>query len=1221
MKDLKSWSSMPHLFSGVKPIDISYNKIMINFLKHHWGQIALLTIVAIIIFTNTKPNHFILGNDNFSPELNPQLTLQRIINNPAWRTHRALGLPSDSEQADLFRTLTYSLLSPILPLWLISQGYLFFTLIIATYSIGKLTKNLITKSKSSITIFVAGIFYLANLLTAWIYFYPVHLFVATYAFLPFLLWRFSEYAIKPTKTNKVFLLLSTLLLSTSALTATMFITSTILILIFSLIFKLKNKLNLKTTLIAFVIIFSPHLFWILPFSSYVKTNSPDLQNSYINREITTSTIENESRFNTLPNTLRFYSSWLDTKEDGVNYTYSNRDWFTTNYTATLIGLIPFILASLATIHLLLSKKQPILILSLTAFIGIFMITGTNPPLGNFFSWLQINIPFFSQVFRWQSSKLWPLLLLPTTILATYLFYKLARKSKLSVLLTLPLLISQLYYIYPFFTGNLIRNEVFTQIPPEYSALATYLKSNHPQDRLYISPQSNTRYFRKYSWGFWGSVFLNYLLENPIIEKALIIGSDENQQAYNIIVASYYSSNPKTFNQALDYYHTPLILSDQSVTNQGLSDSFSYPYDWQYHSKMTDQNPGITKIWQQGNLTLYQRTTPSSNPASPISPQHHFDNLSLLNLAAQNSNPTYTHPSGTIYPLALAANTIDQTQNHLQLNTTFTGKATTYTYSIPQDTLASAPTLITTTQNQATVTPALPTLFVNQSPTISLPQTLISLPQNTAFLSLAQNVLLTNNTQTVSTLYSSLPSSIKVWTNQSTSTNLIPFLKDKQTTICTKPHTPLGPITGSDNQVEFSATSKTCASFDYGITKNTIATISLTASANQPTPLSLCVHSQAKDRCLNQQQTIYLNQTPQTANLTINNVIDSQDRLTFFLVTEPTSTTNISLTNFSLSQHQTNTSIPLNLTLLEPIDAQITLNPQDTLSTLIPIITSPKVISHNSPFTNLLLRPFHGECTTRTTSDAFPTISFSHNLTFTSLDCIDGIFSYFETTDTPNPSLALIFVQSTNTQGIPLEVSLRDPQNNRKHFVDLLNSNQSSSIFSFTLLPQAQTDFVAEIASKGIGSKPSINTLNEFIIQPIPSSWLNLALIPQNLSPLSLSSTTPTHPQDTGTFTASLNQPGIYTLPTATHENWKATLSKSSTKNLFSLYSNTYFSDSSLQPTIINGWQQGWITTNEHSDKTLTAIFTPNVLAYLGFFLGITFTALAILAPKSPPPSA
>jgi hypothetical protein len=93
---------------------------MLQLFKKYWPLIAISFILTIIIALNLHPGKLVMGNDNFSPELDPSLTISRSFLSPAWRDNRVLGIPSDSEQADVWRSIIFWLGNLVFPTWVLS---------------------------------------------------------------------------------------------------------------------------------------------------------------------------------------------------------------------------------------------------------------------------------------------------------------------------------------------------------------------------------------------------------------------------------------------------------------------------------------------------------------------------------------------------------------------------------------------------------------------------------------------------------------------------------------------------------------------------------------------------------------------------------------------------------------------------------------------------------------------------------------------------------------------------------------------------------------------------------------------------------------------------------------------------------------------------------------------------------------------------------------------
>jgi hypothetical protein len=1173
--------------------------ILTAFIRKYWAIIALSLLWLIIVFTNSQPNKLILGNDNFSPELNPQLTLSRSFLNPTWRTNRVLGIPSDSEQADWWRAGLFTILSPIIPTWIISQGYLFLTLLIAIISMSQLPKYFFKQNSPAIQFF-SGFFYLTSLLTLWLYSYPVHLFIAAYAFTPLVLWRLLTTLRSPSRTNKIFLLLSSLTLGTVALTATMFITVFAIILYTSSAYLLTHAVSLKRYLLTLFILILPHLFWIPTFAMYVNTNHDDLQNSYINREITSSTIQSELSTNTPDNIIRFAGAWLDTKENGESFTYSFRDWYRNSSTTTYLGYLIPIIAMLGTLLALIQFRHnpSLLLLTPLPIIGFLLIKGANPPFNSLYLWLDSQIPLFHQVFRWGSSKFWPLLAIPLPIFASFLISKI-RPTILKVITYPSLLIALIIYSYPIWTGNLIRSDSFVALPSEYTSLQQTLSPDSSQ-RIHTSPNTNTRYFRKHDWGFWGSVFLNYQLPNPTTEKALIIGSNENESAFTVIDSLYQSSNSTAYLNSLARYDITTILSDHSVTNTGLNDSFSYPYNWDLHDQMISNNTAISRVWQQDFLTLSTFESPSTHSTTPIYP-HNPTTLNTLLALTSNSSPYHSSNTGYIYPLALNFSDFQVVDNTLVLTEQYLGDTATYTPNIPP----TDRTLIELENNTILTSPYLPSLLVNDQ-SVWQPNLLTTpLNKHTPLISI-DNITLFTGTQIV--LNSLESANIRSWERSITSK---PSLGRIRLTDCQGDNPGDGAIT-STSPIQITTNSKSCLFADTDISSGGYISPTFTLTATQPVEVKVCIHSHLQDKCLNTPTLTTISTIPHDVSPQLNELVQAHDNLAVFLTVTPDSPTEITLSDFSITHHSP--SAPISLTDSPDTNAPtpFTLNSGDNISLSIPITDS----SINFPQSHLL--PFQASCSDRGEAN-YPTFTINPlgGTTITSNNCFDGFYRSLGLVDSSTYPLILTAGKAENHSGIPLEINLKQDPLIRKPYTNLFREGPSSTIIALTPTQQGGGQFTTEIVNKGIGANSSVNTLQSAVTLPIPEDWLSLKLTPDNNTLLTLNGLSSLYPRDTGIYIGNItSDTELVTIPQATSPYWHAYIMDSQPR-FFSAYLNIFTGNKLESSTLVNGWKQGWIIEQGHEDQWLVVIYLPNLVAYLGLILGMgTALGLSLRRQKS-----
>ncbi len=1172
---------------------------MRSFLHRHWPTLLLSFLLLFVISRNVHPGKLILGNDNFSPELNPTLTLSRSFLNPAWRSYRILGVPSDSEQADWWRAGIFATLAPLIPQWLLSQGYIFLTLAIATLSMAKLAGLFVKKNKQIIE-FSSGLLYLTSLITLWVYIYPVQLFVAAYAFAPLVLWRLICSIKKPSWKNNLLLLISSIMLGTAALTATIFLVIICFVMSVAAMQALVDRTKLKPALIALAIVILPHLFWIPTFAMYVHSNAGALQDSYINRDITTSTYQSEQTNNTIPNVLRFANAWLDTKENGTSYTYTYHDWFRSNPIGINLGYLAPVLGGIGILLALWNWRHDSVITLLIPIpiVGLFLMKGTNPPFDQFFLWLDAHIPLFHQVFRWGSSKFWPLLAIPIPIFAGYTLAKLLTNKWLKVVALPGITLAMLVYAYPLVSGSLIRPDAFVTVPTEYSDLKSQVSAT-PFDRIETSPDTNTRYFRKYDWGFWGSVFLNYLLPNPTSEKALVIGSYENEQAYNVTDTLYYTGKTAAYANSLGRYNVSEILSDHTTTNSGLDNSYSFPYDWGLQTKMVDANPSFSKMWQSNFLSLYKNNTTTQWVASPMVP-HNWTSLNSILALENNTNPYYQGQQGSIVPLALPFTSFTATPNTLTLTAPIPITETTL-YQL-NDLNAYDHLAVSRSQNKLVIYPYLPTLTDNGE-TIFTPPTFNTEIQPETIISAGGEIVTPRNNIIIPAANKKV--SLTAWQDPKSTR---PPLGRLRLTDCMSTNQGPGTTTEANGSITATVEGKSCLAADSDITTTGAITSSFAVSASHPVTIVPCIHSYLRNQCINTPTAIFITAS-QTISIPLNYIVEKGDNLQLFLTITPAEPTTLVVSNYTLTNWAKSSMIPVEPTFIIT-HPTVTLNPQDILELSLPLPS--KVI--NYPIS--LLDSFQSFCPKRGTL-TYPLTSLPHKgITLASNNCFDGVYGSLGSVDGGVYPLLLITGSATNHSGIPLTLNIKQEGKARKPFTDLFRENQTSSIISLLSLPTGDNAYTAEVMNQGIGKTDSVNTLSALTLLPIPAEWLSLSLTPTNGKTLPITELSPIITNaDTGVYVGHVTTDSVIVIPQAVSPYW-GVFTVSQKPSVLTSYWYALTHPSLSGATRVNGWQQAWVVKSTDPNTWYVVVFIPNLVAYVGLFigLGIAFVLIAVKQP-------
>lgn len=1171
---------------------------MLNFIRSKFDKadILLFIVFLTILLSNFKQGYFIIGNDNFSPEVTPSITLERSFFSPAWRTYRAWGIASDSEQADIFRTSAFFILAQIgIPLWLISQLYLFFTVFVAIYSMGKLTQIILNELgvTSLYAKLFGGLLYLSTLLAVWIYFFPVHLFVAVYAFLPFLLWRIYLFIEETTAKNFLFFLLGIFLYTTSALTVTMFLTSFLVLCLFLFGYSLMKREKLKILFYSFIIILLFQLFWLLPLFSYLKSNTKVLQESLINRKITQSIIENEKEYNTVLNIPRYNFSWLDATYKDGSFIYPYHGWFKKDLIGQSLGFLPILFFVLGSLFLLKRKNPFGILLILTYFFGFFLIKGENFPLGSIYKSLLEKNELIAQIFRWQSSKLWPLIALPFPMIGTIGILLVSKKLDGAVRSIYILLItfSLLFYVSPFFIGGMLRNVMYVKIPEDYQKLSRFLRDNDKFSRIFPAPEANTLYFRNYSWGFFGSVFLNYILPNPVIEKALIIGSKENENAFRILTNAYHSYDPKIFANALFQYNIPFVLSDE-YANEGET---GFRYDWENHETIVKRNPYLVPIWQSGKLILYKLDASqfeTNPPLEKIYSRQRFESINAMNIINRPTNYYLTGDGdGIIYPLFLNFDSYAFDSFNKEINATarYTGKKTKYTATITPEEIQNSPTAIEIqAEGGIVLKPSWPSIAINgEKKDLSLPLLYYYPAKDYRYFVLDNLVFEKKEGRrgTVSTPFGSIEKSLSLTTWDDEQIINMRQNDQKQGLFCNN-------IIASE-QLTLNYPDKIyCVSNPLFFPKDTVARIEFILNSNSAIEGTLCVESTNMKRCLNNKPQLF-SKGKQYFSLFIPRLIEEGDSIRIHLTLQTNEeSTDVNIESFLVKQFSTKEMIKVEQGISvdnNNVSRTVFFEAGDTITVTLPLIddeSSFAFTSEGSFYPNTSHGRFNNDESIQSTP--FDGIQVTHRGSFSSFLYLPPVKA---------DGIGMMYLKGANYQGVPADVGFRDKKAENYLWEEKLFSKKESELLDFFIIPKKYVSYAIEFQSQGIGKSLTKNELSRLVFQVVPKEWFGWKLIPEDDRSLPMFTLQPAYPTETNMYEGGISDETqkIIAIPSAVSPYW-------------------IINDKKASHAVINGWKQGWITQKEGE---ISVFYWPNLLVYLGYAVIIIVTAsgLSLLWPK------
>ena len=1177
---------------------------LVNFLSNRFGEILLVLILILVSMLSFKEGFFLLSNDNYSPDLNPTLSVSRYIESPAWRGYRVLGFASESEQSDVFRSGFFVVLESFLPNWSIGQLFYLISMVIGSLSMASLVRLFVKKTDlknfSNWGYLIAGVTYFTTLWTMWLFYQTMAPYISNFGFLPLVLLCIYKYSKKSNIQNAFLLLLSSILFTSTSVIATLFVVDFVFIFAFTLFVTLSTKKskkrkirNIFKTLSIFLI---TQLFWILPFIHYTLSTSSDIIDSYTNRTITSSVIDLETDMQTVINSARFYNRSLSDMDDD-SYVFPMADLFETYDFYKVLGLLPAMFGVVGILFAIFNKQYKLLFWGVVALVSLFLIKVLNPPLAILFQLLQEYVPLFKQVFRWPISKLGEIYLISLTFISTFGFIytfqfltSFAEKKFLRRLLTLSLFVMicilQLIYSEYLFRGDTFPQRATVQVPSEYFELGEYLSENDPTSRIYYAPPSNNNYFRKYEWGFWGSQFISYIVPNPMMDISLAIGSTSGEKAMLNILNVVRSQQNDEYLSLMQKYDVEYVLLDRSVKSEG----YSFDVDMKAMENMISK---YEKKWEKGSLTLYKVPAPKQSIYTE----------SLSSLAGTKIFVKDSPRFPTLSPVE--ANLKNMTIKKNEISGEFEYKGfSTYMYSnISKKELGNLPTSLNYNDNQLKLSPSYPYVYGDTS---TKPYRSYSGGYDYFVVgkSIFRKTTLTEGV-TIEEKYGSSPLVYGLKENTFKSINMLPPLLKAKGSDCSGDKviestfvTPQEVASG----FQLKGTSESpCvyANIPIDIKQKNVLRVKINWETESESYPGYCIFSETRKRCLNEQKYLASDSLYGDVDLLLNTVIEKGEQVSLILYTKNIANDfnseslfrSVKIFYSPLKQNlkpalQSNTWIP----------KDVFLDDENTYEVRIPVVLGENgylYTGFNTPY--VIWDPSRVDSET----EIFEIGSNSGLYQKIQGDYVNQTSNLFTTS---SKSKYLVYWKGENISNIPASLCLIYDKDPKCWHQDMLASLTNSSYLNI-LNGSAKDGLINVIYGSTSYVLPTENILEEFVFMQYPTSWYGVMY---------------TQPkQDKYT---EYEMSSIFSSPNSTYYKVNIEELESKENTLLSIpqaKSSGWLAiarDGILFKVLgketkasINDWKQAWDVSNVNFDS-ITVIYWPNLLSYFGYIL-IPITAI------------
>ena len=1135
-----------------KYFNVEYTYIhMKKFLKKNWGRILLFILLITICILSFSKGKYLLGNDNYSPELNPSLTIERSIESPAWRSYRVLGFGSESEQADIFRSMFFWVTEKVLPRESLGQVFALMCLFIGSWFIGELglllNKDFFKKEYSQLVFLLSSIIYITTLWTPWIYSFHMSPFVSQYGLLPLLLFTIYLYLREPDTKRLLLVFLSGILFSSSCVIATIFFVDIVLIVFFVIYFAFvlnkgkKFKKGLKGILKILTILLITQLFWLLPFMIYTVNNTGGIFSSYSNRSITANTIDLEREMLTAKNSARLYTRVLNTVADNegtmlfsLSENYVNYDFY------KVFSYIPIFFSVVGLIFLIVKKEWKLLIFWILAIVSWFLIKNGNAPIGGIYIWLQENIAIFRQVLRWVSSKLGNIYLFAIAFTSTFgivffldfltSFFK-KKGIKLSIfVVSISLLLGlQLFYGEFLFTNNLFpERSLIEDIPDEYFKLGEYIeKEGIEQKRIYYAPPSNNGYFREYDWGFVGSVFLNYIIPNPLMDLSLAIGSAAGEKAIYELEDAYLSGDIESLKVYLEKYDVEYLLIDRNLTDT----VYGYTINWDLCDFVVST---FDLKWESGNLELY--TYKKDAP----------EILTLPDLNIQNPRKIDNYIRGTF---------VDLSYNR---------------QDIVQDTLLSFVKVI---GNSIRVYPAIPDLKGEE---ISLkykefPNT------NSDYISINGFVLSNEDVKNgigIDSEFGDIKNIIILTDDDFVETDLTDEYRDSIVGDCSTGEFVDSVSSKSEELASGFKLSGTkglpCISNVFSVEKESMVKVSLDWETDGDSLAGICVYSYDQEKCLNSEKYLYTSDLIGKTEFILDKTIRPKENIEIFLYA------------------------------LDSKDEESEIIYREVTVSTVPIVNSKNITSSGyfiySPdrsgfpvIKGLSYEYFPSDFIWQSSAveDTKYQLSVNNGM---NQEVEDGTVSQVNRVLKTNPLEKYIwYVHGENIENIPSTLCLYYIGDDKCWEPEiLLDKEETYLLKTFTATTSSKVLEMSYMSTSF--SEKTKNILKEVVVQRIPDEWFKLIEIEEKGGSMVEAQPLYNSPHSTW-YIADISNEDTLAIPQAEDRSWIA----------FGKGNLLWKPISSEKKVIINNWKQAW-DISDLEFNTILVIYWPNLLGYLGYGL-------------------
>ena len=486
--------------------------------------VVLIVFLSLIPLTWFRDGCLINGGDlSFPFSLSKEYFSQAKY---TWNDKIGLGISNTQGLAQIpLQSFLFILNSLGFSLQEIEKIFFVLILLIAGISMYYMSETIFSNS-NNLRNFLCAIFYMFNPYTMIVVWRMLTFSIIFYAFLPLLVLLFCKLMKKFSLFNFFCFNFLSIIASSSGNPVLFLLLWFIL---FSYMVLLEQSVKTLTKKFALLllscIIFNS--FWILPVAVDIPGGYAKAVNSYIDGTpfdtfgTATSAADLIEVFK-LRGYWPFYTRFLADSYYGYNDIYFTPLFILFSF---LIPIIAF--SSLIWKEDSRNNKLLVLFLSISSVILIFFLKGIKPPLGKAFFEIVFAIPF-TGILRNPIDKIGLWLLFSYSLIFGYglaqLYNFIENKTRKKIVIGLILVIIFVFYLFPFWTGEVIYDgdgkmpSYHTKVPDYYNKAAEWLRNEKEQYRIFPYPYIEQYFGIAYKWGagYLGSNPAGSLFPGPVV---------------------------------------------------------------------------------------------------------------------------------------------------------------------------------------------------------------------------------------------------------------------------------------------------------------------------------------------------------------------------------------------------------------------------------------------------------------------------------------------------------------------------------------------------------------------------------------------------------------------------------------------------------------------------------------------------------------------------------